>query len=253
MYQSFSILSIDKNCIDNTIEIIANFDIDPKSLNEQTVQLYNKSTKGFVNTDFKINGTNITVLIKDEIILNSEYIVNVTGIKTVTGMELSSGLRRSVIFTSSIKEETVIVTPINNEEINNLKVTLKAVLDDKEYFNLENKFYHIQIADDVAFINIIQETKTNNSENVLRIEKSDQYFIRARVETNNDFGKWSQISSFYFINNNNKENDEPIIINDFTLIERPQNGETPESIILKFSDNIDQDCFDKIIVTRSDI
>ena len=85
-----------------------------------------------------------------------------------------------------------------------------------------------------------------------------QYYIRARVESTDrkEKGKWSDIITFISINNDTidtPDDDAPIIIEDIDLVSLPVNGETPESILLEFSGEIDQDSIDNIIVIRRDI
>lgn len=268
MYQSFSVLSILPNYAEKTIVINTSFDIDPDSVNENSIQLFSKVHRTDENIDFNVDRRTITVMLKNDIIPNTDYIIRVSGIKTILGDELNSGVRRTITFKSMVREVPYIISPSNYEEVVDLKVTLKAILEDKDYEAIENKTYFIQIAEDVAFINIVLETSTVKPTINIKDLKAGQYFIRARVETiddsnNKDFGKWSDIVSFVSIkeevpendnnDNNSNDNSEPEYIEDLELISKPINGETPESILLEFSGEIDPDFIDNIVVIRRDI
>lgn len=263
MYQGFSVTSIHPNFGESMIEINTSFDIDPSSVNESTIQLFSKAHRTDSNIDFVVNGKKILVLIKEDIIPNTSYIVRIAGIKTVIGDELESGIRRTITFDSMVKEIPYIVTPANNEEIVDLKVTLKAMLEDKEFETIENKTYFIQIAKDVAFINLVLETSTPESTINLKDIEAGQYYIRARVESmigsKKEHGKWSETITFISLKGLvpdspcDEEDDGPIFIQDIDIVTYPQNGETPESILIEFSGEIDPDSIDKIIVIRRDV
>lgn len=259
MYQSLSIVAIETHYADKQIILYTSFDVDPSSVNEETIQIINKNNNIPVYTEFNVKGKDIIITIDEEIVPNTDYIVRATGIKNVLGETMKAGIRRKVIFKSSVREIPVIVSPSNYEEITDLKVTLKAILEDKEYEVLENKSYFIQIANDVAFIDIVLESTSDEASVKLKDLQAGQYYIRARIESfendSKEYGKWSETVTFLSINkkDNVKEDDDPIFIEDVTLIGQPINGETPGSILLEFSGEIDSDFIDNIIVVRRDI
>nr|DAV25229.1 MAG TPA: protein of unknown function (DUF4962) [Caudoviricetes sp.] len=264
MYQDFSVIAIDPNYAEKKVVINTSFDIDPDSVDERTIQLFSKANRCDANIDFEVKDKTITVLVKEDIVPNTNYIIKITGIKTILGDVLSTGVRRTITFKSMVREIPYIISPSDYEEIVDLKVTLKAILEDEEFESLEDKSYFIQIAEDVAFINVVLETRTNESTVNLKNLKTGQYYIRARVEAfnegNKDFGKWSETVSFISLNKaveeecpDDSEDDEPIFIEDISLVNKPANGETPESILLEFSGEVDPDFIDNIIVIRRDI
>ena len=264
MYQDFSVIAIDPNYAEKKVVINTSFDIDPDSVDERTIQLFSKANRCDANIDFEVKDKTITVLVKEDIVPNTNYIIKITGIKTILGDVLSTGVRRTITFKSMVREIPYIISPSDYEEIVDLKVTLKAILEDEEFESLEDKSYFIQIAEDVAFINVVLETRTNESTVNLKNLKTGQYYIRARVEAfnegNKDFGKWSETVSFISLNKaveeecpDDSEDDEPIFIEDISLVNKPANGEAPESILLEFSGEVDPDFIDNIIVIRRDI
>ena len=135
----------------------------------------------------------------------------------------------------------------------------------------ENDFnYLIQISDDVAFINIVRESIVGNDGQLIEEPlKEGQYFIKARIEKeiNNkkEVGKWSKVitfisSSTIIKDENNSDNkddndlsNEPEFIKEITLTGYPKNGETPNSIILEYSDKIDPNFKGEIFVIRRDL
>lgn len=265
MYQDFSVIAIEPNYAEKKIVVNTSFDIDPDSVDERTIQLFSKANRCDANIDFEVKDKTITVSIKEDIVPNTNYIIKITGIKTILGDVLVTGVRRTITFRSMVREIPYIISPSDYEEIVDLKVTLKAILEDEEFESLENKSYFIQIAEDVAFINVVLETRTSESTVNLKDLKAGQYYIRARVEAVTegikDFGKWSDVVSFISLKDlvheecqdEDKDDDEPIFIEDINLIGKPVNGETPESILLEFSGEVDPDFIDNIIVIRRDI
>lgn len=264
MYQDFSVIAIDPNYAEKKVIINTSFDVDPDSVDERTIQLFSKANRCDANINFIVKDKIITVLIREDIVPNTDYIIKITGIKTILGDVLSTGVRRTITFKSNIREIPYIISPSDYEEIVDLKVTLKAILEGEELENLEDKSYFIQIAEDVAFINVVLETRTSESTVNLKDLNSGQYYIRARVEAFSegvkDFGKWSNVVSFISLKGlvheecpDENEDDEPIFVEDISLVNKPANGETPESILLEFSGEIDPDFVDNIIVIRRDI
>lgn len=259
MYQSLSIVAIETLYADKQIILSTSFDVDPSSVNEDTIKVFSIFNGNDVNTLFNVVGKEIIITIDENIVPNTDYIIRATGIKNVLGETMRAGIRRKIVFKSSVREIPVIVSPSNYEEITDLKVTLKAILEDKEYEVLENKSYFIQIARDVAFIDIILESTSNEANVNLKDLKAGQYYIRARIESydNNqkEYGKWSEVSTFISLAKKNEviDEDAPVFIEEVTLIDKPVNGETPNSILLEFSEEIDSDFIDNIVVIRRDI
>lgn len=259
MYQSLSVVAIETQYADRQIILNTSFDVDPSSVNEETVQVISRTNNVPANVSFNVVGKDIIVTIDENIVPNTDYIIRATGIKNVLGETMKAGIRRKVVFKSSVREIPVIVSPSNYEEITDLKVTLKAILEDKEYESLENKSYFIQIARDVAFIDIVLESTSDEASVNLQDLRAGQYYIRARIESyeNNEkeYGKWSETTSFISLAKKTEvvDEDAPVFIQEVALVDQPVNGETPNSILLEFSGEIDSDFIDNIVVIRRDI
>lgn len=263
MYQSFSIVDVQTYFAENKINIIASFDIDPESVNDGTVQLFSKHDGVNVNLDLKVDRRTIVIDIKNEIVPNTEYILRVFNIKNRLGEDLTAGIRRKLVFRSEIREVPLIMTPSNYEEVKDLEVVLTTLKESNEVEEIEDKMYCIQIATDVAFYNIVMETCTDKETTNLKDLTAGQYYLRARIEKvkdgKKDFGKWSEIVTFVSINFDLNEpgvppeDDEPEYIEYLSVINAPVNGETPDSILIEFSKDIDPDSIEDILVIRRDI
>lgn len=266
MYQSFSVISIEPSFAEKSIMIHTSFDIDPTSVNEKTVKVYSKFDGTDSSVEYKVNKKSITILLKDEIVPNTDYILRITNeVKNILGDGLESGVRRKIVFSSGVREIPQILSPSNFEEISNLKVALTTLKEDEEVEDSEDNLYFIQIAKDVAFINIVFETTIEDKIADLKDLPIGQYYIRARVEQLKDgkreCGKWSETNTFVSTRQivddteyqPEPEPDEPEYIEEIVLIDKPVNGETPESIIFEFSGEIDPEFIENIVVIRRDI
>lgn len=260
MYQDFNVIDITHCYADSKITVTMSFDIDPTSVNDTTIQVFSKKDAITAETNIIIDKRKISIFLKDEVVPNSEYILKVLNIKSILGQELSSGIRRKLVFSSEVREVPVIMEPADGEEITDLKVSLTTLRESNEVEPIKDKTFFIQVAKDVAFIDIELETISDKTEIDLKDLATRQYFIRARVETIQDgkkeIGKWSETITFFFTKIDEDcdcGDDEPEYIEYTTLVSKPDNGETPESILIEFSGEIDIDSIEGITVIRRDI
>lgn len=263
MYQGFSIINIEPSYAEQNIMVTTSFDIDPDSVNDSTVQLFSKVDGVNMNIDIKVHKKTITISPKSEIVPNTEYILRVFKIKNVLGDEVRAGIRRKITFKSEVKDIPCILTPSEHEEVHDLKVKLLIYNEDGTEKAINDETFFIQIAKDVAFIDVIMETSTNKKETNLKDLVMGQYYLRARVEKNIDgnkeSGAWSKTVTFISLKQNIDEPcqppeiDEPEYIEYVSVINIPANGETPETILIEFSGDIDPDSIEDIIVIRRDI
>lgn len=264
MYQGFSITTIQPSYANKSIMVTTSFDIDSTSVNDSTIKVFSKNDRADVDIDFVVDKKIITILLRTEIVPNTEYILRITnGVTNVLGDGLSSGVRRTVVFSSEIEKVPIIMSPSNYEEVNKVSVSLGTGADKT---NDDADMYFIQIARDVAFIEMVLETTTDRRKTDLKALENGQYYIRARVERVVDdkrmYGKWSEVVTFISFNKGQDspgdtedifDPSEPEYFEEITIIDKPINGETPESILIEFSGEIDPDFIDNIIVIRRDI
>ena len=266
MYQEFSIVSLIPKLEEKIIIAKANFDIDENSINSSTIILLCKHDSSETLLTFKVNKNELVINIEEDLIPNAEYILKISNIKSILGEKLISGIVRRYKYDSNVIDIPEIISPSNYEQINNeIKIELKSNYTNKN-FN-----YLIQISDDVAFINVIRESIVGNDGQLIEEPlKEGQYFIRARIENkiNNknkkEVGRWSKVITFISSsasikdeeNSSNDDNDlsnEPEFIKEIILEGYPKNGETPNSIILEYSDKIDPNFKGEIVVIRRDL
>ena len=266
MYQEFSIVSLIPKLEEKIIIAKANFDIDENSINSSTIILLCKYDSSETLLTFKVNKNELVINIEEDLIPNAEYILKISNIKSILGEKLISGIVRRYKYNSNVIDIPEIISPSNYEQINNeIKIELKSNYTNKN-FN-----YLIQISDDVAFINVIRESIVGNDGQLIEEPlKEGQYFIRARIENkiNNknkkEVGRWSKVITFISSstsikdeeNSSNDDNDlsnEPEFIKEIILEVYPKNGETPNSIILEYSDKIDPNFKGEIVVIRRDL
>lgn len=264
MYQSFSIVSIHQEYANKRIVVLASFDVDPSTVNESTIKVYSKNDKADVTTDFIVDNKTITILLKDEIVPNTGYVLRITdGVKSILGDSLDSGLRRTITFSSEVTQVPRIIAPANYQVTKSIDVELEVT-------NVKSNdvLYQIQIARDIAFINIDIDTTVSNPKTSLQSIDDGQYYIRARIEKSLDgkpeLGQWSEVSTFILNKNldqnigGNNSNDNvndgfPEYIEEVQVISRPENGETPNSIIIEFNEDISPGFLDSIVVVRRDV
>lgn len=265
MYQEFSIVSLIPKLEEKTIIAKTNFDIDKNSINSSTIVLLCKYDSSETLLTFEVNKNELIINIEEDLIPNAEYILKISNIKSILGEKLISGIVRRYKYDSIIIDIPEIISPSNYEQIDNkIKIELKSNYTDND-FN-----YLIQISDDVAFINIVRESIVGSDGQLIEEPlKEGQYFIKARIEKeiNNkkEVGKWSKVITFISSstiikdenNSNNKDDNdlsnEPEFIKEITLTGYPKNGETPNSIILEYSDKIDPNFKGEIFVIRRDL
>ena len=262
MYQEFSIVSLVVKLEEKTITARANFDIDKTSINSSTVILLCKEDSSETLLSYEVDGDTKIITIEEDLIPNAEYILKISNIKSVVGEKLQSGLIRKYKNDSVVVDIPEIINPSNYESINDdIDIKLKCNYTDDDYN------YFVQISDDVAFINVLREIIVDSSGRV--IEKAldeGQYYIKARLEKTvngkKEYGKWSKVVTFISSSDiddeeQSSDNDdlasEPEFIKEVTMTGYPKNGETPNSIIIEYSDKIDPNFIGEIFVIRRDI
>lgn len=247
MYQDINILSIENYFTDRKIIVFTNFDIDPTTVNNENIILFDKSNSTEMILDFIVKGKNIEIFIKEEVSANVTYIFKIQNIKNVIGEKITSGITKEIVFESSIKEIPNIISPSEYEELS--KLVIKMSLDCEVKYNFK---YAIQISNDMAFINSILETSTIENSIALSDIPDGQYFLRARIE-NENVGRWSEIRSFIFKKIIDEDDSEPSYEEDIVVTIKPEDGETPKKICIYFSGDIYNSDDTIISITRRGI
>jgi hypothetical protein len=257
MYQDFVVTTIDTNIKNKTITISASFDIDADSVNDETFQLYEKSSRNFIEIDFEVIDKRIIATLLQWPEPNVEYVLRIQKLKSILDDELVSGIRRKVIFESSIVSELKITYPAENEVINDLKAEWEEIVREEVHGSINS--YYLEISTDNAFYNIIKKLDVVDRTNIDLSELQDgQYYVRGRVQKELEYSMWSDTITFVIGEVPSKpgsvfEEDEPIYIPEMMILSQPQNGETPKSLLLEFDCDIDPESIKNILIIRRTI
>lgn len=265
MYQEFMILSVENKLEDKKIIINTNFDIDKDSINSANVILFCLKDSSEVLLTYDVIDNQFIIHIQEDLVPNVEYVLKVSNIRNIIGQRLVSGLIRHYIYKTKIKVVPQIVSPVNYQEIDNsIDISLSI-----EEIKLDDYSFEVEISSDVGFINIVRSTEIDKSGKVvLSPLPIGQYFIRSRLVYIEDgkkfFSDWSNKITFLSVAKNddvddkkdnidNKDDDiKPEYKKEIKLVNYPTNGETPESFVLEFSDNIDPNFQGEVYVIRRD-
>nr|DAP36728.1 MAG TPA: Oligo alginate lyase [Caudoviricetes sp.] len=226
MERFFQINSIEASLKEQSLFITLNADVDEATVNDDNLILMNKASRAMIPFDIFIDRKVIQLKLKRWAEPNSEYILIVeAGIKSLVGTELESSISRKIIFKSEILNGVRILNPINFEsmtDIEELKVRWEETLPPRK--KKKYKRYRIEISKDQAFINQAIETyvdvDSENYEMVFNEFSLGQFFIRMRVEDNDQYGPWSEVISFTI--KSSKQPKDPTILENEPETERPE-------------------------------
>jgi biopolymer transport protein ExbD len=191
---------------------------------------------------------------------NIEYIISIQNLTNVLGDALVSGVRRKIIFVSSITSKVQITYPAFNEVITDLKLKWQETAVDPNQ-PLVNSYY-IEISTEANFYNIVKKTEVQDRTEIdLTDVTKKQYYVRVRAQKDGEYGSWSDVVTFVvgdsadvpgpiFDDGDSSVNEEPIFSADMQIVSAPANGETPASFIIEFDCEVDPDSIEDIIVLR---
>lgn len=261
MYQEFTIQTVETDLINKKIIVTTGMDIDPNSIDEIDATLYNRETREPITLIPEIKGNILELTLAEWPKLNSPYIFTLKPLKNILKELSRSGIKRKIEFTSSITKQVEILSPLMHEAINSLNVKFNT-FDDTEIDNkIEDECVLIEVASDNAFINITNHIGVVDKNEVkIHLNKSQQYFMRARVQSKDEVGPWSKVITFVYGQPKVEEIQEsepdyipefedmnmaPEIddIADFEITCLAEQGTTPEQIILLANKDLDEDDF----------
>lgn len=260
MDYNFCINEVTTSLYTKSITINTSFDIDPESVNDSTIKFNEFSSKNLVDYKLEVEGKSIILTLLDWPKPNQEYLLIVNGIKNILGNDLQSGTKRKITFESGITSNISLIHPSYDEVISDLRLEWEEKLVD-ESAQLVNSYY-LEIATENAFNNIIRNTKVQNANTInLADINNGQYYVRIRAEKLNEYGPWSEVSTFIVdsVSNNtipepelNQEYDQ-IYVPEIGIELKPENGTTPTSFIIRFNREIDPNSINNIVVRKSDV
>ena len=266
MHQNFVVIDVATDLFNKRLDIYFNFDINESSVTTRSLKLVENKTGSVVPITYTVDGTCISVILKEDPVPETEYMLICNKeIKNVANKNLKTEYVRYIQFTSTIKNTVEIISPSNLETIDKVYVIWQELAEKPNPFI--NR-YRIQIGTNNNFDNIVLDTVVTDKNDIyLTLDNPDkyQYYLRIRVEKDKEFGQWSDTISFVYdktINNkdtdknntNSSDDIKPVLNVPLSLVDKPSNGETPESFIFTFDDQIDASAINlnMIHVTRKD-
>lgn len=264
MYNEFTINTIETDLINKKIIITTNMNLDVNSIEEIDATLYHRESKQPISLIPAINNNILELTLTEWPILNTPYIFTLKPIKNVLKELSRSGIKRKIEFNSNITKQVKILSPIMHEAINSLNIKLDIFDNTNLDLNSNlNESIFIEVATDTSFINItnhINIPDLNQKEIKVALKESNQYFIRARVQSDKEIGLWSKTITFIYGNSiieDIKESEPDYIpdyedmnlipdideIVDFEINLLAEQGTTPEQIILIANKDLNEDDF----------
>lgn len=255
MYQKFDLLGINTSMKDKKVYIECTLDVEELSVTIDTITLTERSTNRILNYDLAVIGSIIELQLKEWPVPNVEYsLIIQTQVKSITEEPLSAALKRNIVFLSEITSTVVITSPCEHEEVNSLKLAWTEKPADKNA-ELVNAYY-IEVANENAFYNIVRaSTVYDKKEVVLTGIPEGQYYMRVRAQNGDQCGRWSDIVTFLYKTNDASgtmpTDDEPVYDEELVVVSAPINGETPDTFLFEFDEDLDMDGIEIVITRRT--
>lgn len=256
MYQEFLITSIEANLKERAIHVFTNDTLDRNSIDEIVIELLDIKTKEEVPFDVEVFKNRLSIKLRDWPKVNNPYIFYVKELKNILG-QTTSGTKRKIEFKSTIVDEVEIMSPVMHEEVKSLNIKHKVKVKSEE--KKEDIYVKIQISTDNAFYNITKEMDVYDEKDIIvsKINKGQNY-LRARVQSEAEYGNWTKTVSFIYekeaceeVEEEEKEDFIPEYedmtddieiddIADFDVEVNYESGITPEELILIFTKDLDE-------------
>lgn len=256
MYREFNFTSIDTDAKNKNITVVMTAAIDASTVHGDNIQLLDCTTNHFVLINYEVDREKLIITLPDYPLPNSRYSLVIKGIKDITGNALLRGINYIVEFKSAVKTEAKFIKPAFSEEITDeLIFSLQEYIPERDVPHQDDiKFYNsflIEVSLDNLFNNIIFRTELidRNSMTVMDLQNG-QYYARARVQNNNEYGIWGPIITFVLNKQEKEESDEPIFYKPLTIVSVPKDGDDASSFYIEMSEEVDEDTLDSIKVFR---
>ena len=262
MYQEFNVLRISTSLLEKKVVVAFSLDVNEETVTLDTLVLVEKATSRIVSTIINARRNVVELELVDWPVPNAEYLIKVQkGIKSIVNDELPDSLQRNLIFNSEITSVVEVLSPADHEEINELLITWK----EKQVRSSEDlvNSYYLEISTDTAFYNIVKRTEVHGKESIkLSGLPGGQYYLRIRAQKDGQYGRWSDTATFVVKEESKKtgpifeeeeEDDGPVFEEELAVIGVPVNGESLNSFLIEFDDDIDIDSIEDIVVIRRSI
>lgn len=200
MYKEFALVDMEVNPTEKQIKLFFTGNVDPDTINSDTIAMVHAESQKIHRLKFRTSKKVVIITILDEINPGEEYRLDINKtIKDIVGAKLQSSLIRHVYFNTNIYSNVRILSPANHELVDGtFMCEWQEILRDKRRKPVLE--YRLQIADNINFNPIEIDTVVVNKQRIgfPKLKNQQQYYIRIRVESGNEFGKWSDVATFTY-------------------------------------------------------
>lgn len=256
MHREFGVIGVYANLIDRTVKVEFTLNPDPKTASLDSIVLCDKETGRILQANFSVKQKIVTMHLQEWPVAQKEYLLRIqSGIRSIVDDELPDSLQRVIVFKSEVLSTVSILSPAQHEVLNNLHIAWEEISTNGSEEGLVSSFY-LEVAKENAFYNIVRSSEIKGrSEIELNGLESGQYFLRVRAQKNKEYGRWSETIAFIIKNKEVVDDvlDEPEYEEPLLILSAPKNGETKESFIFVFDEEIDIEKLPDILLTRRSI
>ena len=200
MYKEFALVDMEVNPTEKQIKLFFTGNVDPDTINSDTIAMVHAESQKIHRLKFRTSKKVVIITVLDEINPGEEYRLDINKtIKDIVGAKLQSSLIRHVYFNTNIYSNVRILSPANHELVDGtFMCEWQEILRDKRRKPVLE--YRLQIADNINFNPIEIDTVVVNKQRIgfPKLKNQQQYYIRIRVESGNEFGKWSDVTTFTY-------------------------------------------------------
>lgn len=200
MYKEFALVDMEVNPTEKQIKLFFTGNVDPDTINSDTIAMVHAESQKIHRLKFRTSKKVVIITVLDEISPGEEYRLDINKtIKDIVGAKLQSSLIRHVYFNTNIYSNVRILSPANHELVDGtFMCEWQEILRDKRRKPILE--YRLQIADNINFNPIEIDTVVVNKQRIgfPKLKNQQQYYIRIRVESGNEFGKWSDVATFTY-------------------------------------------------------
>lgn len=207
----FTALSVRASLKEQSIFVDFSLDIDEDTISAEKIYLLNQDTQSIAPIKIIVDGRTLQLKLLDWAVPNSKYTLIIeSGIGSISEEVIDVSLLKDVTFESEVVSEITLINPYNYQIYRD---TIKLVWNEVTAGSRVNSYY-VEIADDVGFHNVVIKTfidlngdVSDKIDDVYKYKTSlaplkeyGQYYIRLRAQDTNDaYGKWSDVITFDFL------------------------------------------------------
>lgn len=252
MYQQFTATTIDIDPATKKIHVNFTNEIDEETVDSHTFYVGKHNDGARIPIEFIVDSAHIYATIIPELEPNVKYVLcATTGIKNAMGESLAHQLTKEFQIISTVRSTVDITAPYDYQDITGtIEIKWNETIEDG---SRTCDSYFVQIADNHLFEKSEIETyirRPSQPAQITGLKTSGQKYIRMRAQKDtNDYGPWSNpITIVYTAVNAAGEPidddgdsvlEEPVFIRRMEVLTTPEQGETPDSFIIEFDDEID--------------